>query len=325
MVKRAMIIQPRDESWGRRLLHFHGSALSKIRLRLTVVTLIAFGVTAYHLMGFGDGVLDLHIAPFSLVGLALGIFLGFRNNTAYDRYWEGRKLWGSLVNTSRSFSRMSLNVITDHATGHSEPNPGAMKQLQTELVHRTIAYVHSLRLHLRQQTDDLSELQPLLGQREVTEIGQQLNVPAAILQRTSARIKEVRKRGWLSDYHLPLLEEQLTSFTDIQGGCERIKNTPIPYAYTILIHRIVAVYCFGLPFGVVSTTLWATPIVVCLIAYAFFGLDAVGDEIEDPFGEEVNDLPLCQLSTMIEINLREALGEADVPAPLLPDDRHTVR
>ena len=325
MVALFMIIQPRNESWGRRLLHIHGSALAKIRWRLTVVTLIAIFVTAYHLAEFGDGVFDLHIAPFSLIGLALGIFLGFRNNAAYDRYWEGRKLWGSLVNTSRSFTRISLNVITPDATNRADSDSGAMHSLQTELVHRTIAYVHSLRLHLRQQTDDLSELEPILGREELQEIGRQLNVPAAILQRTSARVREARQKGWLNDYHLPLLEEQLTSFTDIQGGCERIKNTPIPYAYTILIHRIVAVYCFGLPFGVVSTTLWATPIVVCLIAYAFFGLDAVGDEIEDPFGEEVNDLPLSGLSTMIEINLREALGEKDIPEPLLPDEFNTVR
>lgn len=319
-----MIVQQPDESWGRRLLHYHGSALSRIRARLTVVTLIAVLVTLYHRMDIGDGLLDLHIAPFSLIGLALGIFLGFRNNAAYDRYWEGRKLWGSLVNTSRSFTRMSLNVITSQATAHPEPDPDARRRLQTELVHRTIAYVHSLRLHLRKHTDDLSELEPILGKEEVAEIGSQLNVPAAILQRTSARIREAREKGWLSEYHLPLFEEQLTSFTDIQGGCERIKNTPIPYAYTILIHRIVAVYCFGLPFGVVNTTLWATPIVVCLIAYAFFGLDAVGDEIEDPFGEEVNDLPLTQLSTMIEINLREALGESDIPAPVLADENNTL-
>ena len=319
-----MIVQSRDESWGRRLLHYHGSALSRVRGRLAIVTLIALVVTLYSRMNLGEDLLDLQIAPFSLIGIALGIFLGFRNNAAYDRYWEGRKLWGSLVNTSRSFSRISLNVITDQATTQAEPDPAARRRLQEELVHRTIAYVHALRLHLRKHTDDLSSLEPLLGQKEVAEIGSQLNVPAAILQKTSARVKEARERGWLSEYHLPLLEEQLTSFTDIQGGCERIKNTPIPYAYTILIHRIVAVYCFGLPFGVVSTTLWATPIVVCLIAYAFFGLDAVGDEIEDPFGEEVNDLPLLQLSTMIEINLREALGEADIPAPIEPDENNTL-
>jgi putative membrane protein len=319
-----MIIQPRNESWGRRLFHFHGSALEEIRGRLTAVTLTAVVVTLHYSMELGQDLLDLHIAPFSLIGLALGIFLGFRNNAAYDRYWEGRKLWGSLVNTSRSFTRMSLNVITAPNTAHTEAEPEAVKRLQTELVHRTIAYAHALRLHLRQRTDDLSELEPLLGREEVEHIGRQLNVPAAILLPTSARLKEARKRGWLSDYHLPLLEEQLTSFTDIQGGCERIKNTPIPYAYTILIHRIVAVYCFGLPFGVVSTTLWATPIVVFLIGYAFFGLDAVGDEIEDPFGEEVNDLPLHQLSTMIEINLREALGEEEIPTPILPNEQNIV-
>ena len=139
-----MIVQSRDESWGRRLLHYHGSALSRVRGRLAIVTLIALVVTLYSRMNLGEDLLDLQIAPFSLIGIALGIFLGFRNNAAYDRYWEGRKLWGSLVNTSRSFSRISLNVITDQATTQAEPDPAARRRLQEELVHRTIAYFHAL-------------------------------------------------------------------------------------------------------------------------------------------------------------------------------------
>ena len=132
-----MIVQSRDESWGRRLLHYHGSALSRVRGRLAIVTLIALVVTLYSRMNLGEDLLDLQIAPFSLIGIALGIFLGFRNNAAYDRYWEGRKLWGSLVNASRSFSRISLNVITDQATAQAEPDPAARKRLQQDLVHRT--------------------------------------------------------------------------------------------------------------------------------------------------------------------------------------------
>jgi len=108
--------------------------------------------------------------------------------------------------------------------------------------------------------------------------------------------------------------------TNIQGGCERIKSTPIPFSYTALIHKIVALYCYGLPFGIVNETEWFTPVVVTIIAYAFFGLDAVGDEIEDPFGKDPNDLPLTTLSTMIEVNVRQRIGDTDLPALLKPVD-----
>ncbi len=112
----------------------------------------------------------------------------------------------------------------------------------------------------------------------------------------------------------------LTGLTDLQGACERIKSTPIPFSYTTLIHRIVAVYCCGLPFGVVSDTCWFTPIVVLVVSYAFFGLDTVGDEIEQPFGTDANDLPLSAISRMIEVNLRQRIGDTDIPPLLRPVD-----
>jgi putative membrane protein len=120
--------------------------------------------------------------------------------------------------------------------------------------------------------------------------------------------------------HLPTLEASLTGLTDLQGACERIKSTPIPFSYTTLIHRIVAVYCYGLPFGVVSDTGWFTPLVVLVVSYAFFGLDTVGDEIEQPFGTDANDLPLTAISRMIEVNLRQRIGDTDIPPLLRPVD-----
>jgi putative membrane protein len=116
---------------------------------------------------------------------------------------------------------------------------------------------------------------------------------------------------------VPVLEASLTTLTDIQGACERIKSTPIPYSYTVLLHRIVAVYCTLLPFGLMDSIKWATPAVVLAISYCFFGLDAIGDELEQPFGVDINDLPLKAISRTIERNLRERLGEK-VPPPVAP-------
>ncbi len=112
----------------------------------------------------------------------------------------------------------------------------------------------------------------------------------------------------------------MTEITGIQGACERIKSTPIPASYTVLIHRIVALYCLGLPFGIVTSVGALTPVVVAIVAYAFYGLDAVGSEIENPFGHDPNDLPLTALSRMIEVNLRQGLGEDELPPLLEPVD-----
>jgi putative membrane protein len=126
-------------------------------------------------------------------------------------------------------------------------------------------------------------------------------------------------RGLVDRYHLPLLEGTLTDLTDIQGGCERIKNTPVPLSYTELTHRIVAMYVVLLPFGIVNTTELMTPFVVAIVAFCFLGLDAVGTQIEDPFEEDPNDLPLMQISRMIENDLRQRLGETEFPPDIRPE------
>ena len=317
-----MIVTERGRAWWQWLLAYHGTALPRIKYRLTLVVSVSIVVTwLYH----GDHapfdyLPHLTTIPFSLVGLALGVFLGFRNNTSYDRYWEGRKLWGALVNTTRSFARLSLNVLQA-----PEEERDGCRSLQRELVIRTAAYTHSLRRSLRNQPSDCPELKELLPDgAERQRLAEVSNYPLTILQGTSERLARARRQGWLHDYHVPLMEEALSTMMDIQGGCERIRNTPIPHSYSVLIHRIVAVYCFALSFGLVETTGLVTPIVVLLIAYAFMGLDAVGEEIEEPFGEDVNDLPLAALSRMIEINLRELLQDHDLPEPLTPDKHGTL-
>jgi putative membrane protein len=145
-----------------------------------------------------------------------------------------------------------------------------------------------------------------------------LNVPNTILLQVARTLTQLSDKNQLSDYRRVELERTLTELSNIQGGCERIKSTPIPHSYTILIHRIVAVYVFSLPFGLAETLHQLTPLVVLMVAYTFLGLDAVGDEIENPFGYDPNDLPLTALSTMIEINLRQALGESSVPESRRP-------
>ncbi len=256
--------------------------------------------------------LDLTVLPFTLTGLALSIFLGFRNNACYDRWWEARKLWGRLINTSRSSARQaSILMRGDGADA-----------LVARWVDLQVAYVHALRFRLRQQrAAHLHELEPFVGPELLEELKRERNVPIGILHRMAELHRDAMDKGMLHAFHLPVLEGTLTTLTDIQGGCERIKNTPVPLSYTELTHRIVALYVMLLPLGILTTTGELTPVVVAMVAFCFLALDAVGSQIEDPFEEDPNDLPLHQISGMIENDLRQRMGHTDLRPDLVPVDR----
>ena len=319
-----MIVE--KKSWLGVLLVWRGTALARVWRRVLFVTLIAVVITTIDLQ-LGVFHADLTTTPFALIAVALGIFLGFRNNTSYDRFWEGRKLWGRMVNTARTLTRQILTLVgpvpgTLEASIMLEeraPEAAELVEFHREMVHRLAAYVHCVRMHLRDQ-DPLDELRRLLPEHEVEALRHESNRPIAILQTLGDRVRDAWSGGWIHHQHVMALDQSLTDLCDIQGGCERIKNTPIPFSYTALIHRIVALYCIALPFGLVASIQGFTPIVVAIISYAFFGLDAVGDEIEDPFGTDCNDLPLSSLTAMIEVNVRQRLGEEGMPPMPRPVD-----
>ncbi|MBX3436919.1 MAG: hypothetical protein KF861_05480 [Planctomycetaceae bacterium] len=309
-----MIVKDRVP-WLKMLFTFHGSTLPFIWPRILGITLFSALITWIELRYGIEQKYSLTDRPFTLIGLALGIFLGFRNNAAYDRFWEGRKLWGQLINTSRSFARQVLTLI-----GPQADSPPELRPFQENLVRHTIAYVYALRHHLR-DTDPFDELRAFLPESDIQNLRRYKNVPVAILQDMGDGVRAAWDQGWVSEFHLPILEKSLTMFTDIQGGCERIKNTPIPYAYTVLIHRLVAFYCFFLPFGIVQSVGTLTPVVVLLISHAFFGLDEIGDEIEDPFDTDPQSLPLVAMCRTIEINLLQSIDAPEIPDVIKPVQR----
>lgn len=310
---------PKSVSWFRMVFKYHGTELPRTKWRLIGVVALSCVVTWIEIVWEQNRFPDIHVVPFTLTGVALSIFLGFRNNAAYDRWWEGRKLWGGAVNTTRSFARQILTLLGETPGGPalSDADKSEIAALQKELVYRVVAWTHALRLALRDQ-DDLSDLAPFLSAEEIEELRHQSNRPYAISHGTGVRLRRAYDRGWIHPLHLGTLESSLVSLTDIQGACERIKGTPIPYSYNTLIHRIVAVYAYGLPFGLVSDVGIMTPVVVLVVSYAFFGIDTVGDEIEQPFGTDPNDLPLSAISRTIEVNLRQRLGETELPPLLRP-------
>lgn len=305
------MIVKRQLSWIRMLFSYHGSALARTVLRIIAVTLFSVVVTTAQLLTNIEAY-SLTVTPFTLIGLALAIFLGFRNNAAYDRYWEGRKLWGQMVNSARSFSREVLTLMQPPSEEEK-----AARHLQEDLVRRMIAYTHSLRHHLRESTP-FEELANYIPGEELALMQSQKNVPNAILLDIARRVARAVQNDWLSEYDQGVIERTLTDISNVQGGCERIKNTPIPFTYTILTHRIVASYLFSLPFGIVHTVGWLTPVVVLLISHAFLGLDDIGDEIDQPFGTEPQHLPLTALCRTIEVNLLQSIDVEDVPALLQP-------
>lgn len=307
-----MIVLPEKLSWLRMLIRVRGTVTPMIWRRWITIVAVSGAITWMHTV-LGWFSLTLSALPFTVIGLALSIFLGFRNSTSYDRFWEGRKLWGSLVNTSRSLARRILTVI-DSPDPHEAP---AVAGLRREMIYLLIAWVYSLRSLLR--GDSREDLRPLLSEADFAELAKWSHPPLYLAQRLGESIQVARRKGWVDPLHVGLLEEPLSGLIDIQGGCERILKTPIPIAYIVLLHQLAFAYCLMLPFGLVKDMEIYTPLLVMVTAYAFLGLDAIGDSIENPFEFEPHDLPLSSLCRTIEINLRQQLGETDLPPALKPD------
>jgi putative membrane protein len=304
----------RDRPSGFRLFFaMRGSILARIWKSLLVTTLLAVAVTITD-GSFLNHKLTVTTVPFTLMGLPLAIFLGFRNNSAYDRYWEGRKLWGELVWRSRNFVRQCQTFIR-----RALPDAGGDAALRRQMVYRAIAYAHALRHHLR-GSDCAGEVKPLLSPQEWQGLLTATHRPHYLMDRMGDDLRRCIEEGRIDAMLAATIDGTVSAMVATGVACERIRNTPIPFSYTLLLHRTAYLYCFLLPFGLVDTIGFMTPVVVAIVAYTFFGLDALGDEIEEPFGMAANDLPLEAICRGIEITLRESLGEKTLPQPAAPVD-----
>lgn len=285
-----------------------GSIMPRIRNVLLFNIALATVVTVTHGVLFHFKV-TLTAIPFTLIGLPLAIFLGFRNSAAYDRYWEARKLWGELVIRCADLARQCLTLVD---------GPAPESTTVTErMMRRGMAFCHALRVQLRRSTDTTA-VRAHIGAVEWQALADSPNRPLALLRYMGADLAHCRRLGWIDGPLAAQIDRTLCALNAAAAGCERIAHTPVPFSYTLLLHRTAYIYCLLLPFGLVDTTGVLTPLVVGVVAYTFFGLDALGDELEEPFGTEANDLPLDALCRTIEIQMREALGETALPEPLKP-------
>jgi len=299
-----MIIRPRPSAFGL-LFILRGSILPMILPRLLSVLVLSAGVAWLHHVA-PQHLRDVNPAPFTLLGLALSIFLGFRNNACYERWWEGRKQWGQLVAQSRSLNRDLMTLLPDDPV------------LLRRCAHRIVAFAHALRAQLRDSPDQAARNWLPAGEWDRADVAR--SGPDCILLFQAEELRGLLRGGVLSDVPYRILSEHLAGMTAIQTACERLRATPMPFAYTLLLHRTAWLFCLLLPFGMVGTLGLATPILAALLAYAFFGLDALGEELEEPFGPSQNALPLDAMVRAIEIATGEALGDAELPEVLQPRD-----
>lgn len=256
-------------------------------------------------------------ATLGLLGTAFSIFLVFRLNEAYSRWWEARNLWGGIVNFSRGFARQSTALIGLNADQESARMSAEWKR---ELVYRHVAYVNALRMSLRRQ-EDWSELRPFLEASELEALERTVNKPTQLLQTQGQRLADARRSGLLDPFGHLMLEASLTEMCNLQGGCERIKNTVFPDRvafFTRLVAWSLAVLIPVCIFENDERIDFIDMLVVPLIMLVFLVTERLGAELKNPFENLPNDTPMTALCRTIEIDLREQLGETQLPDPVRP-------
>ncbi|MFT4031338.1 MAG: bestrophin family protein [Siphonobacter sp.] len=228
----------------------------------------------------------------SLLGFVMSMLLVFRTNSAYDRWWEGRKLWGSLVNNSRNLAIKLAHIIP-------------VSEGEDRHFFRTMIpnYAFCLKNHLRNVYLP-EELQETAGFSR-SDLKVDYHIPNQMAMRIFSKLDELYQRGIIRPEHLLVLNAEFQSFTDICGGCERIRKTPIPFSYSSFLKKFISIYCLTLPFGYVLTLQYSVIPMVLFIFYVLASLEEIAEEIEDPFGNDANDLPTDDISA----GIRKAVGE----------------
>ncbi|MEI7054114.1 bestrophin family protein [Pseudomonas koreensis] len=295
-----MIIRPKVNQFAI-LFTLKGSIAKRIALRTLMVTLLASAIVLIEML-HPSNFTKVNATPFTLLGLSLSIFMNFRNNACYDRWYEARKAWGDVLVHIRSVIR-ETHVIRESAQ-------------RKPLLLNLCGFAHALNARLRRESEAAASGKWITPQHDA-------RVPdysGRILQQVGQQCSDLHQSGELSEWRYMLLANHLTSLTQAQAVCERIKNTPLPFPYTLLLHRTIYLFCILLPFAMAEPLGWLTPLFTAIVSYTFFGLDAIADELEDPFGRDENDLATDSLVRTIERDILSELGETDLPPMLLPVD-----
>lgn len=287
------MVQYNPKDWITYIFKFHKSDTFRQLIPLMILISVYSGIICYLEMHYFKLEENSHVKNISMmhttVGFVLSLLLAYRTNTAYDRWWEGRKLWGSLVNNSRNLALKLSTILNEEKDKHFFRRliPGYASILQKHLANEESAKV---------LFDDLD-----------LEIDHKKHRPNQIAKMIFQKINDLYKSGKITGEQLIILNSELQSFTDVCGACERIKNTPIPYSYSAFIKKFIFFYIMTLPYAFVfSLGYYVIPVVV-FIFYVLASLELIAEEIEDPFGSDDNDLPTAKIASNIKKHVEELL------------------
>jgi ion channel-forming bestrophin family protein len=284
-------------SWFQAVLQLRGSILPAIFPRVLLCSGLGFFISLIYYYGYS--------LPESIFGsvitnvaynLVLGLLVVFRTNTAYDRYWEGRKTWGGIIINSLNLGRKIWLAVKETNPQDREDKKAALKLLG--------AFAIATKLHLRHLPIN-SELEPLLTPSQYLQLKEVKNPPLKIALWIGDYLQQQQIHNRLSMDQLLAMNTSLDGMVEALMGCERILTTPIPLAYAIYLKRVLLIYCFVLPLQLVHDLHWWTGLIVALISFILLGIEEIGNQIEDPFGNDPNDLPLDQICTNLINNLAD--------------------
>lgn len=247
--------------------------------------------------------------------IILGLLLVFRTNTAYERFWEGRKLWGTLVNTVRNFARQIWVAINAKETQDTQEKIAALRLL--------VAFAVATKLHLRQEPIN-REIEALVSPEQYYKLKSMNNPPLEVAFWIGDYLQTQNERGCINDYQLASMHKLLDNMVDVLGGCERILKTPIPLAYAVHLKQLLLIYCLLLPFEVVDNVQWWTGPVVALVSFMLFGVEEIGIEIENPFGHDFNDLPLDTICATMLRNIEDLISLSPNSHTNIVEDKSTL-
>lgn len=237
--------------------------------------------------------------PLPLLGSAVALVVSLRNNAAYSRWWEGRTLWGQIVNESRSFVRGLIAMTGDVS-------------LQVRLTKHQVAYTQALRSHLL-RASPWPDIERLLPPETLARVKPAANVPLALQTDIADRLGIARKAGLVDTMSMAALNASLSAMANAQGGLERIKNTPLPRQYNQFPRVFTRIFCVLLPLGLVRDLGYFTPLGSALVGFMFLALDQVGVDLEDPFEGTLHDVPMRAITSAIEVDLHQMIGKISNP------------
>lgn len=291
----------RDKSNGLKLLFvWRGTVLPKVLpmvLLLMAISMVAWSLTHYKVYA----VTGVPAVGFTVFGVVLSIFLGFRNTACYDRWWEGRKLWGAMIANTRHLTRDS------HFLGVQE---------REKLLIDMLLFVGLLRNRLRGQMSQSEQFYHYyqMDKKELDVINAHINAPQYVLERMQKQLITAVQTGQITDIIYTSIQRHVVEMGGIQAGCDRIVSTPLPFPYSVLLHRAVFCFCWMLPFGLESVMGIWTPFLVGFLSYLLLGLDELSHQLEEPFGTSANDLPLDTMVRLMERETLALLGKSLPPA-----------